>query len=249
MIDVNPKPKAVRPQKPSEALNALIEAGLQRRRDRQPPRNYVGMSELGDNCLRRVYYNAVKAPRKEFSARQLRAFEVGHLYEALTAEWLREAGFTLLSQDGHGAQFRVYQADGRLSGGIDGVLTAGPEAFNRLITYPALWENKALAAKWWKEIVRHGLQDAEPKYFGQVNVYMGYFQLQQCLFTAENKDTGEIYCEILPYSLQAAQAASDRGVEVIQAIESGTEPRRLCPTKAYFEVNMCSFADHCFREG
>lgn len=232
----------------SRALNGLIDRALEQERAAQPDRGYVGMSELGDPCLRRVYYNAIGAPRRPLDGAKLRIFEAGHLYESMAARWLRLAGFELVTADSQGRQLRVTQADGRISGGIDGLLLSGPSDLPQFF-YPALWENKSLKAKWWNIFVKSGVRKAEPKYYGQVQMYMGYFNLEVCLFTAENKDTSEIYPEIIPYDRAEAQRYSDGGVAVIRAIEVGEPPPRIASSAAYFVCEWCDFRDECWREG
>lgn len=247
MIDVNPSPKGKRSGTTSAIVNGLIDEALLRRRAREPERRYVGMSQLGDECTRRVYYEVTKAPRKAFSGTQLRAFEMGHLYEDRMAEWLKEAGFELLTRDPEtGQQFRLSQVNGRISGGIDGGINTGPIIPN--LRYPCLWENKALMGKYWREMVKNGVEGATPKYYGQINILMGYFGFLDCMFTSENKDNGDIYTEIIPYNHASAQAASDRGVRVIQAIDIQSEPGRMCSNREFYEAKMCGFIDYCFRD-
>jgi hypothetical protein len=230
-----------------ELINGLIDEALERERAAQPERDYIGMSELGDPCLRRVFYNAEKAPRKPFDGAKLRIFETGHVYEAMVARWLRAAGLTLHTEGEPGWSFESTTANGHIKGHIDGFVSGGPRIPG--LPYPFIWENKALGSKWWKLIVKNGLQFQEPKYYGQVQLYMGYFEVHNALFSAVNKDTEEVYWEIVPFDLAEAQRFSDRGVSVIHALDDGVPPERLCPNPTYFEAKWCGYAEHCFRDG
>jgi hypothetical protein len=232
--------------KPGELINALIDAALEQERSQQPEREYIGMSELGDECLRRVYYNAEKAPRKEHKGSRLRIFETGHTFEAMVARWLIQAGFDLRTKNGKGDPIGMATASGNIQGHVDGYLLTGPAV--PTLMYPGIWENKALANKYWKPIVKNGLRIAEPRYYGQVQTYMGYFETANCLFSAINKDTEEIYWEIIRFYLSEAQRFSDRGVAVIQALHAGVPPDRICPNMTFFEARMCDFAEFCFRD-
>ena len=236
------KPGGKAPIQIGELINSMIDGALERERAAQPERDYIGMSELGDECLRRVFYNAEKAPRKAFDGSKLRIFETGHVYEAMVARWLRAAGFWLET----GEQLEAWAANGAIKGHIDGYAGNGPHYPGLL--YPFIWENKALGSKWWKLIVKNGLQQAEPKYYGQVQTYMGYFETQNALFSAVNKDTEEVYWEIIKLDLAEAQRFSDRGVTVINALETGVPPERICPNATFQQAKWCSFVDYCFRD-
>lgn len=238
------KPGGKRAPQIGELINSLIDDALERERAAQPERDYIGMSELGDECLRRVFYNAEKAPRKPFDGSKLRIFETGHVYEAMVARWLRAAGFRLAFTEDH--QFEASTANGAIKGHIDGYCDDGPHCPSLL--YPFIWENKALGSRWWKLIVKNGLQQAEPKYYGQCQLYIAYFEMQNALFSAVNKDTEEVYWEVVKLDLAEAQRFSDRGVAVINALGIGVPPERLCPNATFMQAKWCSFVDYCFRD-
>jgi len=224
-----------------DQINVLIDAALQARRAKEPERKYIGASELGDPCLRRLYYSNTGAPRKPFDGRKLRIFRMGHQFEDMMADWLQAAGFHLVAKNRAGRQFEFVTGNGRIKGHSDGVLVAGPNIVT--LPYPALWENKALGAKYWSQLVKKGLQLYEPKYWAQVHLYMGYFELEICLFTSLNKNTGEVYHEIIRYQAAEAQRYSDVGVSLIRAIDSGRIPNRIAARPDYYTCRMCDFAE------
>lgn len=228
-----------------EQLTAYIDAGLQRTRTEAPERDYIGASELGDPCLRRVYLNAINAPREPFTGQKLRIFEMGHVFEDMMVGWIKRAGFVLeeIDPDTH-KQWEFVTGQGLIKGHSDGILRDGPPVEGLYL--PALWENKALKAKGWKEIVKHGVRKAEPKYYAQVALYLAYFKLNYCLFTAINKDTAEIYHEVIPFQLELAQYYSDRGVKLIQALRGGFMPRRIAAERTNMHCRMCDRAEYCW---
>src|SRR5581483_11661484 len=63
--------------------------------------------------------------------------------------------------------------EGRFRGHIDGCLVGGPVAMD----FPALWENKALGAAPWKEVVKKGVVLARPLYAAQIALYQAYLEL------------------------------------------------------------------------
>ena len=122
--------------------------------------------------------------------------------EDVVAAWLRAAGFDLRTQRQDGRQFGFSSLAGRFRGHIDGCLVAGPAP----IEFPALWENKALGASSWKDVVKRGVVIARPIYAAQIALYQAYLDLPNpALFTALNRDTFELHCELVPFDAALAQ--------------------------------------------
>ena len=202
------------------AVNTAIDAALSARDRAQPARRYVSTSGLGRECLRQIQYDYLAVPKdegREFEPKTLRIFEAGHRAEDIVAGWLRAAGFDLRTQRSDGRQFGFSSLDGRFRGHIDGCLIAGPVAMD----FPALWENKALGVSPWKEMVKKGVVLARPIYAAQIALYQAHLDLPNpALFTALNRDTFELHCELVPFDAAVAQRASDRAVEIVRASEA-----------------------------
>jgi hypothetical protein len=227
-------------------VNSVIDAALVATNGEQTPRDYLGGSRVGEPCSRKLVYEYAHVPKdagKEFDGRILRIFSAGHAFEALTVDWLRMAGFDIRIQRRDGEQFGFSVADGRLRGHIDGVILGGPVAGVR---WPALWEHKALNAKSWSDLVKRGLQSSKPVYWGQVQLYMAYMELAQALFTAMNKDTQELYHEVVSFNPAEAQALSDKAVGIIRAAEAGDLPPRISPDREFYLCRFCEYAHRCW---
>ena len=239
------------------AVNAAIDAALIARNRAQPPRRYVSTSGLGRGCLRQIQYDYLAVPKddgREFEPSTLRIFEAGHRGEDVVAAWLRAAGFDLRTERADGRQFGFSTLDGRFRGHIDGCLVTGPAA----MAYPALWENKTLGAASWKEVVKRGVVLAKPVYAAQMALYQAYLQLPNpALFTALNRDTWELACELVPFDPALAQQMSDRAVDVVRA----SDAHELLPRAAAERTSVicrggkaggewhpsCPWQDRCWR--
>lgn len=210
------------------AINGAIDAALVARHQKQPPRLYVSASGLGRECLRQIQYDYLAVPKDEgrdFEPKTLRIFEAGHRGEDVVASWLRAAGFDLRTTRSDGRQFGFSVLEERFKGHIDGCLLSGPAP----IAYPALWENKALGAASWNAVVKKGVVAAKPIYAAQIALYQAYLDLPNpALFTALNRDTWELYCELIPFDAALAQRLSDRAVTVVRA----SEAQELLPRSA-----------------
>lgn len=239
------------------AFEALIDEAMQAENAAQPPRKYLGGSRVGDDCLRKLAYEFHHAPKDEgceFKGRTLRIFARGHANEDLMAERLRLAGFTLLTEKAGGGQFGFAVAWNEerqaytFAGHLDGVITAAPYISG--VTTPALWENKCLGDKGFNDLVKKGLRASKPVYFAQMQLYMAYLDLTEHpgLFTAENANTGEIYAERVAFDPAAAQAASDKGVQVVTS-RSPEEMPRCAKVATDFRCKFCDYAKRCWAGG
>lgn len=207
----------------------------------------IGASRLGENCLRRLQYEFFKTPKdKEFSGKALRIFHRGHHGEDWMAEWIREAGFDLYTHDEDGRQLCFKALDGKILGFADGVFRAGLEDCG---PYPRLWENKVLGAKGWNKLEREGLKKAYPVYYGQVQLYMAYFDLSEnpAMFTALNADSMEILALDVSFDAQVAQELSDRAVNLVGACEAGELLPRCSNDETWFECKFCDWHERCWR--
>jgi hypothetical protein len=231
-----------------EQVAFLVDAGLQRVRASQTPRDYLGASRLGVSCERALQYEFAKAPvdsGRETEGRILRIFERGHVMEDSMITWLRHAGFDLRTRKANGEQFGFSALDGRLQGHVDGVIVAGPDGFG----YPALWECKCLGAKSWRDLAKNRLAVSKPVYHAQIVLYQAYLQLHEhpAIFTALNADTMEIYTELVPFDAALAQRMSDRAIKVIAATDAGELLPRAYHDPTHFDCRMCSWQDRCWR--
>lgn len=231
----------------ADGVNGLIDRALTDESARRPQRDYLGGSRLGDACQRRLQYEYLKVPKDEgagFSGRSLRIFALGHLLEDLAIEWLRKAGFDLRTRDQHGDQFGFSAAGGRLQGHADGVVVQGPNG----MAVPALWECKSANAKNWREIAQHGVAKAKPVYAAQIALYQAYLGLTEApaLFTAINKDTCEVWHELVPFDAALAQSASDKAVTILRACDAGELLPRHTADPEHFECRFCAWRERCW---
>ncbi len=229
-------------------INTAIDAVLVKERQNQRPRDYLGASRIGEECARRLVFEFTHTPpdpNKDFDGHALRIFEAGHAFEDLSIRWLKRAGFDLRTARKDGSQFGFTAAGGKFRGHIDGVIVAGPDVG---VAWPALWEHKALNAKAWNDLVKHGLRLSKPLYFAQVQIYMAYLELPVALFMALNKDTQELFHEIVRFDPAEAQKLSDKAVGIIRAAHAGELPPRIAAASDFYLCRMCPFAQRCWEE-
>lgn len=229
---------------PNPTLAAIvdaIDAGMQKANSEQPKRQYLGASSIGKQCERELAYSYHQTPKDEgadFKGRTLRMFDMGHDGETRMAQYLFKAGFDLQTHEIDGKQFGIADADSKFKGHLDGIINDGPKI--KGLKYPLLWENKALGSKTYAKMISKGLKDASPTYYGQVQIYMGYKDLPRCMFTAINRDTGEIYVELVDFNAVDCQALIDKALRVVQS----ANPEELGKAGRGSDDFVCKFCDY-----
>ena len=230
-------------------IKAVVDNAIVAKENKREKRKYIGASSIGDECQRKIQYRYLGYPvdpDKEFSAQTLRIFQFGHEIEDYAAKWLRDAGFDLRTEDKNGEQFGFSIANDQIKGHIDGVICNGPVAMG----YPCLWENKSANEKKFQAFVRHGVAKANPTYATQIALYQTYMDLtiHPALFTVVNKNTSEVYYELVPYNAALAQEASDRAVNILTAAKAGDILPRIAHSKDFFLCKVCEYSETCWDE-
>lgn len=230
-----------------DAVVELIDVAMQAKNKEQPKRKYLGASRIGDGCSRKLayeYHQTEKDVGADFKGTTLRIFDMGHDGEARMADYLRIAGFELQTHTPDGRQIGISDVDGKFKGHLDGVVQSGPEIPG--LKYPMLWENKALGASSFKDTVAKGIKESKPIYYAQVQVYMGYYNLESCLFTCLNRDTAEIFVEVIPFNSRDCQDYVDKVAIIVSTVDPEEIPRTYTDPSDYRCKSMCDFRERCW---
>jgi hypothetical protein len=238
MIDLNSKTML------SDRINYLIDAAVVAERKKEPPRKYLGASLAGHQCDRYVQYQWLviqkELPGEEFSAKMLKIFDRGHIYEDRARRWLQAAGFLFA-----GIQIRINDFDDRFGGHVDGIL-AGFYPGESPVALPALWECKCLNDKGWKSVEKDGLKKHSPTYWGQVHTYMGYLGLPRCLFTVVNANTMELQHLLIDFLESEATMIHSKIGRVFTATTLGELLPRCTTDPAFYVCVYCPFRKPCW---
>lgn len=208
------------------------------------PRKYLGLSMLGDECKRKVFYTWRHVAEIKFPARLYRLFRRGHREEAALIFLLRGAGLSIHETDDQGEQFSVNDAEGHISGHLDGVGEAPQEYWGKKKPFPFLTEYKTYNAKRFGELTKRSVKISDPKYYGQCQAYMGLERLKGCLFCAVCKDTDELHFEWLKFNEEYFLNLMETGIEIVNA---KTPPAKLSSMGSDWRCKYCDFAGICHR--
>lgn len=209
------------------------------------PRNYLGLSGLGGECRRATWYDFRKVAKKSFPARMLRLFRRGDIQEYQFVYLLRGIGITVYEKDEDGKQFKVTDFGGHLSGSMDGVLVVPQKFWKKGIkARPILSEYKTYNDKRFNKLRKEKLKKADPKYYTQCQGYMGYNDLDGCLFCAVNKDNDELYFEWIPFDKYAFKRIVALAEDLIHA---RTAPPKISNDPSWYQCKFCDFHPVCHK--
>ena len=236
-----------------DIINNLIDKSITQGTEK--PRNYLGALRLGVACSRALQFEYTSTPKdegQEFSAKILRIFQAGHVFEDLAINWLRTCGIDLRTKQKDGTQFGFSAAEGQLKGHVDGIIINAPEELG--FSFPMLWECKSMNNRPFNETVKKGLTLSKPIYAAQIAVYQAYMESaiagiskNPALFTAINKDNAELYHELIPFDAVLAQKMSDKAVNIITATKAKELLPKISNDPSYFECKFCPWQKRCGR--
>jgi hypothetical protein len=214
---------------PGQAVEAWYEAN-------QKPRLYLGLSEIGHECPRYLYYRHHGYEPTEIDGRVIRLFQAGNNIEDQAIKDLRSAGYMITNNQ---KEVTFDYHDITLRGHIDGIITGLLES-----SKPHLWECKSANDKSFKKLQKAGYEEWNPKYKAQIHVYALGLGLDNILAYVENKNDSSIYTERIKLDKEYAVNLLQ---DVFEAISKPEPPERKCPSQSWYAAKWCDFAGVCWQ--
>lgn len=221
-------------------------------------RKHLGASVIADPCEAKAWNAFRWLKLEQHSGRMRRLFERGHLEESRFVAILRGVGFEVkeFADDGK-TQFRISGVDGHFGGSLDAMAKA-PARYEISDDIILLNEFKThgeksfakLAGpkrKWPDERPREGGQGvrvSKPVHYGQMCSYGRAYGFRYGLYVAVNKDTDELYFEIVELNWLHADDLFRKAENIIR---SPVQPTKIAQTETYLGCKMCHFSPICWR--
>jgi hypothetical protein len=169
-------------------------------------RGYLGLSQIGKECPRALWYDFRFCSKNEFSPRLARLFARGHREEPIIIADLEKIGVKV-----HSDQAEVVCGHGHIKGHIDGAADNVPDAPKTT----HLLEFKTMAEKYFKILQAKGLKESNPVYYAQCQCYMLLMDFSRTLFISVNKNTDARYYERIKLDKPEARDYIRRGETII----------------------------------
>lgn len=203
-------------------------------------RTHLGISLIGDECSAKLFYGWRWTKKPKFNGQTIRLFNRGHLEEGRFIALILASGMQIVQQDETGGQYRVSYLGGHFGSAIDGVVIGCPDMPNP--STPILTEMKTHNDNSFKKLKTAGVKESKWEHYVQQQEYMLYYGLPASLYIAVNKNTDEIWCEIVPFDRETAERYKDRG-HIIALSE--TPPPKLSQDRSFYKCKWCDYCGVC----
>lgn len=195
-------------------------------------RTHLGASVLGGSCEREMWMSFRWCSEEKISGDLIRLFNRGHLEELRLIALLKLIGCEVWERDQNGKQFRIKGYKGHVGGSLDCVIRGIPDAPS--VAMPA--EFKTHAEKQFNMVVKEGVQKAFGKHHRQMLLYMHEYRFTCTLYVACNKNTDELYLELVPAIPELAAELHARSERIIDA---SVPPIRISGNPGWFVCKSC----------
>lgn len=208
------------------------------------PRRYLGASQIGDPCARKLWYGFRHALPRTISASGYRAIKDGYHGEMVMINWLRSLpGIDLWTSDPDApdSQIGFAAVAGHFRGHVDGVISGLYQAPKT----PHVWEmkvcNEAKFNKLVKLIAQHGEKAAllhwDEIYYAQAQIYMQQLELTRHYLTVATPGNRQLVSCRTVYRATDAKALLKKAETIITAERP---PLKLSDNPSWY---VCKFCD------
>ena len=173
--------------------------------ERGPHRNYLGMSQIGKQCGRALWYDFRGFSKSVINGRAKMIFSLGDRVEEEVIKWLD--GYRITDR-----QRNFVAINGFFCGHWDGCIYG-------VTSKPHVLEVKSANSRRFAAYKAQGIKDLSPEYWCQIQCYMGYSGIERGIFIVMNKDNCELYTERAKFNKHDFDAIERRARNIIYANE------------------------------
>jgi len=158
----------------------------------QTPRDYIGASIVGEDCLARLSFSLRAFPQDKPPPQLQRIFAFGHMLEDFVVRDLKKkADVRVWENDGlTGKQHAYSELGGHIVCHMDGHIEMDDGVVRVL-------EIKSMNDASFKKFLKSGVKISHPRYYAQVQMMMAMANMSETLFIAINKNNSAYHAEIV----------------------------------------------------
>lgn len=212
------------------SLTALIEKSQHNTSDE--PRDYIGASSIGSDCLRQIWYQFKGMKAEEVPTKFKRTWAIGKTLEGLVVQWLVSAGIPVnrTCQTFYAKELPIFQ------GHFDGVITIKKKK--------AILEIKTAKDASFKIFVKKGVKVWNPQYYAQIQSYMGMSGIFNTYILILNKDNSDLSDELVTFDEDFYNKLVDKALMISGAV---VPPPKINGSPLWWQCKCCKFNKVCHK--
>jgi hypothetical protein len=193
-------------------------------------RAYIGASLIGDECSRKIWYEYKGFEGEPNSLILQRTFAIGKRLEGLVIDLIKGAGFHVQSTEGLGSC-------------VDAELPFFKGTYDALLLKPrAIIEIKTAKDSSFKIFIKKGLKKWYPRYYSQLQAYMGMAEIYEGFVVVINKDTSEMMDERIGFDEEHYLGLRAKARLIAEA---QIPPPKISSSPLWFQCKLCKFNKIC----
>ena len=201
----------------------------------------LGSSFIGEECIRKIWFDWRGFNREGFQGRILRLFGTGHWQEDRIVEDLRRAGYSIWEKQEDGTQYQLVDETGHFISKLDGVIKGVPQHENE----PHILEIKTHNKSSFNGVFKHGVLKNKPQHYSQVQISMQLSGMKAALYVAVCKDDERFYIE----RIESDTKHQDQLLKKIKSLTEATiTPAGISDNAGSFGCKFCSMKAVCLKE-
>jgi len=229
---------------------AEVDKALEQKKNSESPRHYLGMSQIGEECMRKLFYSFRNAEERSWEAQGVRNIEDGHLQEDVMAERLRMVpGIELITHDPEneneqiGFSLLLDHFRGHCDGAILGIVES-PGTWH-------CWEHKSVGETSFNQLKKireekgekNALREWNIIYYAQAQIYMHEMRLTRHFLTV-SLPGGRDYISIrTEYNRKEAEAIIEKAKSII--FDNWILPERISDKREFYKCKWCEYQEIC----
>lgn len=218
------------------AIREYERVNQERRYGRESHRRYLGMSQIGDPCSRKLWFDFRGFSPKPKDGRMLLIFDDGDHVEEKLVKYLRIAGYKLENTGKDQLAFRMF--DDHFCGHCDGVIYG-------VTQLPHILECKSANKNKFETFRKNGVKATYPQYHAQCQCYMGYSGLERALVVVYCKDNAQIYTERIHFNKHDFETYNNKAFDII----TSNDPPKKTLKQDSMECQWCDYSIPCWSPG
>lgn len=199
------------------------------------PRHYLGMSQLGESCERKLQYSFRWVKKEPINAKLTRIFRDGRVLELQIIQELERVGMIVGSK-----QVELVGYQNHELGHPDGIANNVPfQEPNKRFLLEVKTHNK----KNFDLVVKHGVRKAKPLHYSQTIRYMPKVNCDFYMYIAYCKDDSAMWAEFGTFDQDHYDLLEERSERVITSDK--LLPRIGSGLRTWHECKYCNYNKIC----